>query len=322
MDRRMFIQSQKIQIRGTEQWIYLTAAGEKSGDSETGFLFLHGGPGWADSPWAHQYCHSIWGRFTTVHWDQRGANRSDDCIKMEASAFTIAELVEDTLEIARILRRDFGIRKLILVGHSWGAFLGVLAAVKAPELFRAYIGIGQLVANSVSEPLSLTLAIKRAEHRGSKEVFQELKGMSEDFYFSVPALFRQRELLFKIGGEFHLGVSEDDMIKWTEQAPEAYRSSLKRLYLGCEKTMNLMWPELIRRNLFDEVKTFPIPICLIYGRHDLVTPASVAENWLSQLHAPQGKEGLWFENSAHWPQIEENQRFVEFLQRYAAKHFC
>ena len=75
---------------------------------------------------------------------------------------TIDVSIEDTLALGRILKKDYGISRVILVGHSWGALLGVLAVQKAPELFECYIGMGQLVSNTVSEPLSLKFCKKRA----------------------------------------------------------------------------------------------------------------------------------------------------------------
>jgi pimeloyl-ACP methyl ester carboxylesterase len=41
-------------------------------------------------------------------------------------------------------------------------------------------------------------------------------------------------------------------------------------------------------------------------------PAEVAERYFTSLLAP-GKELVWFENSAHFPQWEEKARFHEFL---------
>ncbi|HYZ49015.1 MAG TPA: alpha/beta hydrolase, partial [Sphingomonas sp.] len=51
---------------------------------------------------------------------------------------------------------------------------------------------------------------------------------------------------------------------------------------------------------------------MLLGRHDGLTPASIADSWLKQVRAP-AKVGYWFENSAHMPMIEEPGRLLEAL---------
>ena len=74
-----------------------------------------------------------------------------------------------------------------------------------------------------------------------------------------------------------------------------------------------MWQEVISRNLFEEVKQLERPVYLLLGRHDWVTASSVAQDWLDGITAPAGKIAYWFENSGHWPHLEENRKFITIL---------
>jgi pimeloyl-ACP methyl ester carboxylesterase len=55
---------------------------------------------------------------------------------------------------------------------------------------------------------------------------------------------------------------------------------------------------------FTPVKSFPIPVFMLMGRHDYTTPSAPTADWLKQVKAPL-KKGIWFENSAHLIPLEE-----------------
>ena len=58
-----------------------------------------------------------------VHGDQRGAGKS---YRPDTPNMAIAQFVSDALELSRRLHAEFGGRKIILVGHSWGTVIGAL----------------------------------------------------------------------------------------------------------------------------------------------------------------------------------------------------
>lgn len=51
------------------------------------------------------------------------------------------------------------------------------------------------------------------------------------------------------------------------------------------------------------------------GRHDRVVTWEVAERYFNALEAPRGKQLIWFEDSGHWPQFEESQKYRDTLVR-------
>jgi hypothetical protein len=53
---------------------------------------------------------------------------------------------------------------------------------------------------------------------------------------------------------------------------------------------------------------------MVQGRHDQVAPASCAEHYAELLTAPS-KQFVWFEHSAHMPQLDEPGRFRELLAK-------
>jgi pimeloyl-ACP methyl ester carboxylesterase len=305
----VMIISKKFAINGVHQQLYLNLCS----NSKATLLFLHGGPGWADAPWAGITCQALWGFFNTVHWDQRGANRSSINSLETPTTLTVDQMVKDGIEICAVLKKEFKIERPILVGHSWGALLGVLMASRAPALFHSYIGIGQLVYNQQSEPLSLKFCKERARELGKSELVSELSTMPEDFYRAIPTLFRQREIVSELGGEFITPVDQKQLEEWMLQSPLEYQTNWNTLYEGCESTCKSLWPEMIDINLFEIVKSLDLPVKVLQGRQDYCTPSEPVVRWLNGVRCTGTKELIWFENSAHWPQIEENEKFSRII---------
>ena len=93
---------EKIRLAGLDQWIHIRGHDR----AKPLLLFLHGGPGFPQMPFAHLNA-ELEKHFVVVHWDQRGAGKSyssaipDDTMKVE-------QFVADTRELAQLLLQRFG----------------------------------------------------------------------------------------------------------------------------------------------------------------------------------------------------------------------
>ncbi|MDQ1292267.1 MAG: hypothetical protein QG608_145, partial [Actinomycetota bacterium] len=88
---------------------------------------------------------------------------------------TTAQFVDDTIEVTRYLRLRFGVDKVYLMGHSWGSFIGIQAAAKAPGLFHAYIGVGQVSNQGASERESYDYLLTEYRRRGDTRMVRALE---------------------------------------------------------------------------------------------------------------------------------------------------
>ena len=77
-------------------------------------------------------------RFRTVQFDHVGAGESDLSAYDSAKYSTLDGYADDVLEIGR----ELGLTGAVFVGHSVSAMIGVLASLKAPELFESLVLIG------------------------------------------------------------------------------------------------------------------------------------------------------------------------------------
>jgi pimeloyl-ACP methyl ester carboxylesterase len=66
------------------------------------------------------------------------------------------------------------------------------------------------------------------------------------------------------------------------------------------------------RDLLTNEWQFNIPVALIMGRHDMVTPTQLAREYFDRIDAPL-KAWYEFEESAHFPHFEQPDRFTAAL---------
>jgi len=83
-------------------------------------------------------------------------------------------------------------------------------------------------------------------------------------------------------------------------------------FRGISASVRLMWPQLLKVNLFEQASELEVPVCFLEGRHDYESPSRLAEQYYRALRAPS-KKLIWFENSAHLLNAEETEKFNEFF---------
>src|SRR5262245_10928819 len=156
-------------IGGAEQWITIRGANA----ANPVLLFLHGGPGDIQSPLSDIY-QPLEQNFVLVQWDQRGAGRTLARAGRQQPV-SLEQLTRDGIELAEYLRSYLHATSLTLVGHSWGSYLGVHIVKRRPDLFRAFIGTGQVVrwVDIVSAEYRFTL--DRARASGNQAAIVDLE---------------------------------------------------------------------------------------------------------------------------------------------------
>ena len=103
-------------------------------------LFLHGGPGMTEFFMELDYPTGLERHFTMVWWEQRGAGMSFSS-DIPPETMTMDQMISDTIEVADYLRDRFEQERILLLGHSWGSYLGIQVAAAAPDRFLAYAGL-------------------------------------------------------------------------------------------------------------------------------------------------------------------------------------
>ena len=299
---------EKISIGGVDQWILIR--GENVNNP---ILFkLHGGPGQAEMATVN-YNHDLEKHFIVVEWDQRGAGKSYESINPK-SAMTLNQLVEDTREISEYLLKRFNQNKLILVGHSWGSILGIMAVQKYPQLFKAFVSTGQIVNTVEAVKISYKHLTDSAKMVNNEQALTELTEIGEPPFNDKEQNDKRavyNKWMEKFGADWH-GKNPLPRVKLMLSSIEYSLFEKLHFQSAAKKSFNILYPDLIKINLFNQVKRVQVPVYFALGRFDYRTPSELSLKYLDSLEAPL-KKWKWFENSSHFPQLEEPKEFCNFL---------
>lgn len=271
-------------------------------------LFLHGGPGYSEIALAYLYGREIEEHFTIVHWDQRGTGKSYSR-KISKETMNVEQFISDTHELTKILIKRFKKEKIYLIGHSWGSLLGVLVAHRFPEDYYAFIGIGQLINLNENERISYEFVLNEAIKRNNKIAIQELESIKPYTGLNTKKRLIQRKWLKQFGGATQ---GPYKRIAMGIGSPEYSFIDIIKLIKGILFSFKYLWNDLFNYNLMDMVHELQLPVYFFTGKNDYNTPFELSERYFKLLKAPK-KEYIYFEESTHAPNFEENKKYNEIL---------
>lgn len=305
----------KTRIGGIDQW--LSVRGQDRANPV--ILFVHGGPASPLMPTMWQFQRPIEEYFTVVNWDQRAAGKTYREVPPESISETIhiPRYVDDAIEVAEHIRAKYGSRKLILMGHSWGTVVGMGAALKRPDLFYAYVGIGQNVNTHENERISFEYGLAQAKAHQNAEAIKELESIAP--YPGDKPVTRERIIIARKWPQFYGGLTA-----WRDDSPYFFNAPVlspeyeyrDRVAVdeGNVFTLGRILPEFLAVD-YTGVREFPIPVVMFMGRHDYTTPSEPTAKWLDAVKAPS-KQAVWFERSSHMIPWEEPGKMLVSLLKY------
>ena len=274
-------------------------------------IFVHGGPACSEIPYVRKYQKELEKQFTIVHYDQRGSGKSYHFFE-DYSNLTTDLLVEDLLELTDYISEKLNREKVLLVGHSFGTYIGMKAVAEAPEKYYAYIGIGQVADVVQSELDSLEFTIEQAKREGNSEDMEQLlllQPMIEKGEARTP-----RNLVRKYGGAARLIDDNKDYVTGFLFNSEYNGLDVIRYLRGIHVTQEALLNEGVKHNITNIVYQVDLPIFFGMGKFDYMTSVNAAKNYYDSLEPPI-KDFVIFEESAHYPQFEEKEKFNEWINK-------
>lgn len=275
-----------VQIGGIRQWV--TVDGRDCANPVV--LIVHGGPGNPNTPFA-KTLFGDWTRdFTIVQWDQRGAGKTYAENKpAEGEGLTMARLTQDGVEVARYATAHLSKRKVILMGGSWGSALAVNMAMAQPDLFSAYVGTAQLVNYQLDLQAGYAHTLALAKAAGDAESVTKLETMSPPPWTNP----RNFGILRRIGRRYEALASDPPPKGWFTFGPGYDTPAYETDYTAGEDYSFFefvgpagdgMGPKIDLRKLGTR---FAMPVYLLQGEADLVTPPEVSKAYFDDLTAPR-----------------------------------
>lgn len=306
---------QQVTLNGRKEWISIRGHDKR----KPVLLFLAGGPGGSQMAAVRYDLAELEKHFVVVNWDQAGSGKSYGAATGNITAQTY---IDDGYELTQHLRKTFGQDKIYLVGESWGSALGIFLIDRAPELYHAFIGTGQMVSFLDTEMIDYEFAIELAREKGDAKTLETLVNNGPPPYYGKDVTWKSAAYLNYLSA--YMTANPDIQNGGYNTFRDLFASEYGILdkinyFRGIVNTFNAVYPQLYDIDLRTDYTELEIPVYFFLGRHDVNAPTSLVEEYLAILEAPE-KEIVWFERSGHSPWINESNRFVEELLRVTSKN--
>jgi proline-specific peptidase len=285
-----------LPFRQFRVWYRIVGELDQPASGRFPMLVLHGGPGGSHNGLEPLGALAQSGR-PVVFYDQLGGGNSDR--PDDPMLWNIDLFVEEVGAV----RRELGLERVHVLGHSWGAMLALSYALTQPSGLLSLVLVGGLA----SSPLHIAEVDKLREQLPSE--VQEVLSHHEEAGTTDDPAYEEAMMAF-----FARHLCRLD--PW----PEYLLEGLEQINLQVYQTM---WgPDELHPigNLKDwdvspRLGEIRVPTLLLSGRYDLCTPA---DQEVLREGIP-GSEWVLFEDSSHFLHAEEPERFLEVVEGFLSR---
>lgn len=282
-----------IPFRGYKTWYRVV--GEREAQGKLPLLCLHGGPGATHDYFGSLEAFAASGR-RVILYDQLGWGNSDHV--SDPSMWSIDLFVEELGAV----RHALGLGRVHILGHSWGGQLAMEYALTQPAGLASLILANSLAsspqwaaeaARLVSElPSDVQQTIQKHEAAGTTDSSE---------YEQAMKLFSRR----------HGGGHIDPKPDWVNQAFSKLETN--EIYLTMWGPSEFCVTGALKDwDITHRLGEIHVPALVLCGRDDEATPALA-----KTIHRGiPGSELVIFEHSAHFPHIEETERYLHVLDQF------
>lgn len=279
-----------LAVDGYNLYVRTVALASETGAAESKIgaapvIAVHGGPGHSSLSFARGLDFLAHSR-RVIYYDQRGSGFSQALPRPQD--YTLEALVE---ELEAVRRAAAQAEKIILVGHSFGGALALRYALAYPQHVEKLVLVGSIRINN---------------------------GMTSRWLWRWfgPALYATALGLpppdpHKADAWFSKSNDQDSLKRLADPAnlPRLADSGPLRFTTWLRLSLSLVGSAYRQ-----ELARLPVPILFVYGKADSPFTGKPVADELCAL-APDCR-AAGFENSGHWPFIEEPQRFQQVLQSF------
>jgi proline iminopeptidase len=275
-------------------------------------LFLAGGPGGSEYGAMRRHLPELEEHFTVATLDQRGAGTSYPELD-PTDTVTLDGAVDDTIEVTEYLRNRFDTDQIYVAGQSWGTTLGVLAVQERPELYRAFIGTGQMVSQLATDRIFYEDTLEWAEASGRDGLADELRDIGPPPYDEM--------LGYETALSYEQQVYPYDRSQNSEGAGQMSENLLVPEYTLLDQlhvlpafmdTFAALYPQLQDIDFRETATEFEVPMFFVQGTHEAGGRAEVFDEWYPMIDAPI-VDLVEFDTSGHRPLWEQPDEFIDYM---------
>lgn len=259
-------------------------------------VVLHGGPGLSMDYFADDLT-PLAERHALLFYDQRGTGRST--LVSDSAALDGQRFAEDL----EAVRRHFGIGRLTLLGHSWGAGVAALYAARYPERVGRLLVVGPIPARR-AELEEAFAALDARRDSVTRRRMQEWRQARRADPGDAAACRAYYVLWFSAfyGDPAAAGRSKGD---FCAGSPEARRNKIASVDRFVAASLGA-WDWL------PSLRALTAPALVIHGTADPL-PVPSARQWAAAL--PNGRL-LLLQGVGHFPYVEVPERFFAAVEEF------
>jgi len=307
---------EEVQLGGTTQWIRVRATDA----SNPVLLLIQQGPGlpMLNEVRRFEQVLGLEDHFTVVYWDQRGCGRSLRSVDIETTR-PLRHMVDDTVSLLEMLTGRFATKSYV-AGFSLGATVAAYAAAERPDLVETLVAVGMDIDGVEAANSAYRFALETAHRLGHKRAIRQLEAIGPPPHLDVKQFGTRVRWASNFGGVTHdqsYGAVVRRLLASLVRSSDYSTGDVVRTVRGITATQARLLPEMAELDLVRTVPHLDVPLVMVQGRLDKVAPGEAGQRYFDSVEAPN-KELVWFEGSAHTPQLEEPERFRDLLIRVRA----
>ena len=274
-----------LTINGSE--IYYKTLGE--GEP---LVIVHGGPTLEHSYFLPHF-ESLAEDFQLIFYDQRASGKSS--IAIDSSTMNLSGFIEDI----ELIRKQLGLEKINLLGHSWGGLIAMGYGTKYSNRLK-HLVLSNSMASNVQDWQAESAAVANLQTEEDKkerqDIFEKLRNDDENRVDLISRLLLSsfKPQMFDRGNLDLLNLNVPDDIE--------ERS----------RVTGLLAPDMNSFNFDRELKNIKCPTLLIYG--EMEPAIDIYANKMTSLIPGARLEII--ESSGHFPFIEQPNKFNLLIKRF------
>lgn len=275
-------------------------------------LFLAGGPGGSELGSMRNHLPGLEEHFTVVTWDQRGAGKSYSELD-PTETITLDGYIDDTIDVTNYLRERLGQDEIYVLGQSWGTTLGVFAVQQHPELYRAFIGTGQMVSQLATDTTFYRDTLEWATANDNSDLVNELEAIGPPPYDEMlnyeTALAHEQDVY-----PYDHTPNDEGQGQMSENLIADEYTLVDEVHIlgAFMDTFAALYPQLQDIDFRATATEFEVPMFFVQGAHEADGRADVFAEWYPMIDAPITDLAV-LDTSGHRPLFEQPDQFVDYV---------
>ncbi len=286
---KMAVEDGVKQINGVGLYYKIIGSGEP-------IVIVHGGPGLDHSYFLPQMA-KLAETHKLIFFDHRAHGRS------ASPADTNAMMLDNFVEDIEGIRKALDLKKINLLGHSWGGLLAMSYAIKYPDNLNSLLLVNSVGASSDFREQMASIQQRRITPEDSLARASLLQ--SDDFRKRSPkALAEFFRIAFR-GAFYNRALADSLTLVFNENY---VRNSAMLKHMGRDKTF-------LSYDLHQKLMGIKCPALIIHGEADTL-PSEAAQKIHQHI---KNSEMIVLKNCGHFPYIETPQEFFGIIRAFLKK---